>query len=169
MDKKSLKVVRGINLNKNELISKMKTERERWNNLIEKILELKQENEIITKQWILKDVVMDIYIYEQEIKNAIQSKTLKEHHFWSVSYPTKNKEIYLEREKYTLEKLLQLDEENFEELLCEIQQLQDEDTVSQKFFIDSRTKLQTLIKDNSYGHYHDHIAILVKRFHLTDY
>ena len=156
-------------MNKNELISKMKIERERWNKLIEKIIELQQENEVITKKWILKDVVMHIYIYEQEIKNAIQSKTLKEHHFWRVAYPIKNKEIYLERETYTLEKLLALDRENFKELLSEIQQLQDEDIASQKFFADSRTKLQSLIKDNSYGHYHDHMPILEKRFNLTDY
>ena len=147
----------------------MKAERERWNNVIQKIIELKQENEIITKNWILKDVVMHIYIYEQEIKNAIQSKTLKEHHFWSVAYPTKNKEIYSERDTYNLEKLLELDRQNFEDLLSDIRQLQDEDIASQKFFSDSRTKLQNLIKDNSYGHYHDHIPILEKRFNLTDY
>ena len=146
----------------------MKKERENWDRLINKIMILKKEDEIITKNWILKDVVMHIYIYELEIKKAIQTKSLKEHHFWTISYPKRNEEIFNDREKYSLEQVLELDKENFQSLLAEIEKLHDEDICSSKFFKDSRKLLQNLIKGNSYGHYHEHIPKLRKRFAITD-
>ncbi|MHA2101265.1 MAG: hypothetical protein ACW99A_21600, partial [Candidatus Kariarchaeaceae archaeon] len=61
---------------------------------------------------------------------------------------------------------LQKDKENYESLLKEIEKLNDEDIESQRFFKDSRKKVLTLIKGNSYGHYYEHYPVLTKRFNI---
>lgn len=154
-------------MNKKELVEKMTEERNLWNRIIKEILNQSKGEEVISKNWILKDVIMHMYIYELEIKNALQTRALKQHHFWAIPYSKRNAEIYTKRDDYTLEKIFTLDKENFDLLVQEVQKLQDEDITSQKFFSDSRRTVQSLIKGNSYGHYHEHIPKLKKRFNLT--
>lgn len=151
-------------MNKKELLTVMTDERRKWDIFLNKIIESNKADEIIEKNWILKDVILHMFRYDEEIKKAIKTRSLKDHRFWNISYPKRNAEIHLERDKYSLETVLQKDKENYESLLREIEKLNDEDIGSQHFFKDSRKKLLSLIKGNSYGHYYEHYPKLTKRF-----
>ena len=147
-------------------VSRMKTERDRWDKLIQEIIDRGFENEIIKNSWTLKDVICHIYWYEKELVKALEQRTLKTIPFWNQSIKTRNQIIYKQTKKVNLREALDTSVVVFHDLVQQIEKLLDTDLKSRSFFKDSKKTVYRLVEGNSTGHYSEHDYKLIKRFDL---
>ncbi|MFW9856639.1 MAG: DinB family protein [Candidatus Thorarchaeota archaeon] len=150
-----------------ELISTMKRERKRWDELIKTLIDSGYANEIIKDKWTLKDVIAHIYWYEFEIVNALRQKSIKNIAFWNESIKKRNLSIFNQTNRLSLEEILKEANKTFAGLIIEVEKLSNDDLKSRSFFKDSRKTVFRLIMGNSTGHYSEHDHKLIKRFNLS--
>ena len=157
-----------MNLKKETLLKKLRYKRTQWDSTIDKIIKKGLENEIITKKWILKDIISHITWYEKELIKAIEDKTIAESEFWNMSYDERNELIYNETKEKTLEEILKESATINKILLEKIEKLSDEELNSDVFI---KRKTNTRVTHNFIGgitfwHYEDHEDVLIDRFDL---
>jgi hypothetical protein len=63
-------------MKKKSFLKKLRYRRRNWNSIINTVIEKGLENEIISKNWYLKDVIAHVTWYEKEVIKAIKMKSI---------------------------------------------------------------------------------------------
>lgn len=157
-----------MKLSKTTLLKKLKHNRKQWDSTIESVIIKQKENELVTKKWVLKDVVAHITWYEKELVDALEKKSIVNSKFWNMEVEPRNVEIFEDTQQYTLMDLIEESRKTFNELVKKIESLSDEQLNSENYIKQKEGTRVThdYIGGITFWHYEEHQDALIDRFDL---
>ena len=152
-------------MNKADLLNAIRTERTRWESLVERAGEARMEQPGVEGVLSVKDLIAHTSWYELEMVKLIREREVAESHesdLWDVPTHERNKVIFVQNRQRPLSDVLAESRQAFQELVAEVQTLSDEDLVDPSHFQDMPTNWVPwrIIAENTYEHYQEHSASL---------
>lgn len=155
-------------MNKKTFLKKIRYRRDKWNTLIETIIDHGLNEEMISTNWSVKDVISHITWYDKELTNALHQKSIVDNEFWNMRINERNEMIFQTTHEQPFEDVLNTSQETFNRLIEEIEKLTDIELNADNYIQRKSDKRITydFIAGNNFYHYEDHADILIERFDL---
>lgn len=155
-------------MNKTTFLKKIRYRRDKWNTLIETIINNGFKEVMISNHWSVKDVIAHITWYDKELTNALQQKSIVDNIFWNMQINKRNEMIFQKTHEQSFEDILKTSQETFNRLIEEIEKLTDIELNVDNYIQRKSDKRITydFIAGNNFYHYEDHADILIEHFDL---
>ncbi|MHA1991022.1 MAG: DinB family protein [Candidatus Hodarchaeales archaeon] len=156
-------------MKKKTFLKKFRYRRKNWNSIINTVIDKGLDNEIISVNWCLKDVISHVTWYEKEIINAIKVKSIVEIEFFNMTIDDRNDLIFKNTHEQNLDDVLKESNSIYDNLIYEIEKLTDEELNSDTSIKRKSDKriAHDFIAGNTFYHYEDHEDALIERFDLN--
>ena len=157
-----------MKIKKTTLLKKLRYRRKQWDATIGRIVKDDLEEEMITNEWSVKDVINHITWYEKELLVALENRSIVESEFWTTPVDDRNEMIFNKTQDKTLHQVLEISKTVFDDLINKIEKMSDEELNSEDFIKRKSAKRIThdFIGGISFWHYEDHEDALIDHFDL---
>ena len=141
-----------------QMLDLMLSEREEWDDLLDRLGEPRMELAGLAGDWSVKDLIAHITWFEREMVTLIRERTLNGSELWLLPPDERNAAIYREYRHLSIHEVLAESRQVFASLDSAVQTLSDADLIDPSRFTDMPPDWEPwrIIADNSYAHYMDH-------------
>ena len=149
-------------MDKSEFMSLIRTERQRWEELLARVPPERMETPGVTGDWSVKDLIAHISWHEREMVGLVRARALVGSELWNLPLNERNAEIFEQHRQLSLQDVLAEANRVFPEIMEELEKLSDEDLNDPARFPGMPPDWQpwSVIASNTYEHYQDHILEL---------
>jgi hypothetical protein len=149
-------------MDKSEFLSLIRTERQRWEELLEQIPPERMESTGASGEWSVKDVIAHISWHEREMVGLARARALVGSELWALPLQARNTAIFEQHRQLPLQAVLEEAQRVFPEMMAELEKLTDEDLNDPARYPGMPPDWQpwNVIASNTYEHYQDHIRDL---------
>ncbi len=149
-------------MNKDEVITRVRTERSRWNDIIAHIDDDLMLKPGVEGDWSAKDVLAHVIWYEREIIGLLRARAFVGSDLWALPLDERNAGVHAETKSMTLEEVRAESERVFPELLEQLEALPEDAYGDPSSFPGMPAEWEPwfIIAGNTFNHYPDHIESL---------
>ena len=145
-------------MEKDEVISRVRTERSRWNDIMAQIDDDLMLKPGVEGDWSAKDILAHVMWYEREMVGMLKSRALVGSDLWSLPLDERNAGVHEETKNMTLDEVRAESARVFPELLEQLELLPSEACNDSAHFEHMPAEWEPwfVISGNTFNHYSDH-------------
>ena len=145
-------------MEKDEVISRVRTERSRWNDIMAQIDDDLMLKPGVEGDWSAKDILAHVMWYEREMVGMLKSRALVGSDLWSLPLDERNAGVHEETKNMTLDEVRAESARVFPELLEQLELLPSEAYNDSAHFEHMPAEWEPwfVISGNTFNHYSDH-------------
>ena len=145
-------------MNKEEVISRVRTERSRWNDIMAQIDDDLMLKPGVEGDWSAKDILAHVMWYEREMVGMLKSRALVGSDLWALPLDERNAGVHEETKNMTLDEVRAESARVFPELLEQLEALPQVAYGDASCFPGMPAEWEPwfVIADNTFRHYPDH-------------
>ena len=149
-------------MNKEEVISRVKTERSRWSEIIARIDDDMMLKPGVEGHWSVKDIFAHVVWYEREIVGVLRARAFVGSELWALPLDERNAGVYEETGNMTLEEVRVESARVFPQLLEQLEALPEDAYGDASSFPGMPAEWEPwfIIAGNTFNHYPDHTRSL---------
>ena len=149
-------------MNKEEVISRVRTERSRWNDVMAQIDDDLMLKPGVEGEWSAKDILAHVIWYEREMVGMLRSRALVGSDLWTLTLDERNAGVHEETKNMTLDEVRAESARVFPELLKQLELLPSEAYSDSAPFEHMPAEWEPwfVIAGNTFRHYSDHTESL---------
>ena len=149
-------------MNKEEVITSVKTERSRWSDIMAQMDDDMMLKPGVEGHWCVKDVLAHVVWYEREIVGVLRARAFVGSDLWALPLDERNAGVYEEIKDMTLEEVRAESARVFPELLEQLEALPEDAYGDSTCFpgMPAEWKPWFIIAGNTFNHYRDHTQSL---------
>ena len=149
-------------MNKDEVITRVKTERSRWGDIIAHIDDDLMLKPGVEGDWSAKDILAHVIWYEREIVSLLRARAFVGSDLWALPLDERNAGVHEETKSMTLEEVRAESERVFPDLLEQLEALPEDAYGDPSSFPGMPAEWEPwfIIAGNTFDHYPDHTESL---------
>ncbi|MDE2860672.1 MAG: DinB family protein [Chloroflexota bacterium] len=149
-------------MNKEEVITRVRTERSRWNDIIAQINDDLMLKPGVEGDWSARDILAHVIWYEREIVGLLRARAFVGSDLWALPLDERNAGVHEETRSMTLEEVRAESERVFPDLLEQLEALPEDAYGDPSSFPGMPAEWEPwyIIAGNTFNHYPDHIESL---------
>ena len=149
-------------MNKEEVITRVKTERSRWSDIIAQIDDDMMLKTGVEGHWSAKDILAHVVWYEREIVGVLNARSFVGSDLWALPLDERNAGVYEETRNMTLEEVRAESARVFPQLLELLEALPEDAYCDASCFPGMPAEWEPwfIIAGNTFNHYLDHTQSL---------
>ena len=149
-------------MNKDEVITRVRTERSRWNDIIARIDDDLMLKPGVEGDWSAKDILAHVIWYEREIVGLLRARAFVGSDLWALPLDERNAGVHEETKSMTLEEARAESERVFPDLLEQLEALPEDAYGDPSSFPGMPAEWEPwfIIAGNTFNHYPDHTESL---------
>ena len=149
-------------MNKDEVITRVRTERSRWNDIIAQINDDLMLKPGVEGDWSARDILAHVIWYEREIVGLLRARAFVGSDLWALPVDERNAGVYQETRSMTLEEVRAESERVFPDLLEQLEALPEDAYGDPSSFPGMPAEWEPwfIIAGNTFNHYPDHTESL---------
>ena len=145
-------------MKKEEVITRVKTERSRWSDIIARIDDDMMQKPGVEGHWSVKDIFAHVVWYEREIVGVLTARAFVGSDLWALPLDERNAGVYEETRNMTLEEVRAESARVFPQLLELLEALPEDAYDDASCFPGMPAEWEPwfIIAGNTFNHYPDH-------------
>ncbi len=149
-------------MNKGEVITRVRTERSRWNDIIAHIDDDLMLKPGVEGDWSAKDILAHVIWYEREMVGLLRARAFVGSDLWALPLDERNAGVHEETKSMTLEEVRAESERVFPDLLEQLEALPEDAYSDPSSFPGMPAEWEPwfIIAGNTFNHYPDHTESL---------
>ncbi len=149
-------------MNKDEVITRVKTERSRWSDIIAQMDDGMMLKPGVEGHWSVKDVLAHVVWYEREIVGVLRARAFVGSDLWALPLDERNAGVYEETRNMTLEEVRAESARVFPQLWEQLEALPEDAYGNAACFPGMPAEWEPwfIIAGNTFNHYPDHTQSL---------
>ena len=149
-------------MNKEEVITRVKTERSRWSDIIARMDDDMMLKPGVERHWSVKDILAHVVWYEREIVGVLRARAFVGSDLWALPLDERNAGVYEETRNMTLEEVRAESARVFPQLLEQLEALPEDAYGNAACFPGMPAEWEPwfIIAGNTFNHYPDHTQSL---------
>ena len=149
-------------MDKEEIISRVKTERIRWSDIVAQMDDDMMLKSGVEGHWSVKDILAHVVWYEREIVGVLRERSLVGSDLWALPLDERNAAVYEETKSMTLEEVRAESAGVFPQLLEQLEALPEDAFGDASYFPGMPIDWEPwfIIAGSTFNHYLDHTQSL---------
>ncbi len=151
-------------MDKEEIISRVKTERIRWSDIVAQMDDDMMLKSGVEGHWSVKDILAHVVWYEREIVGVLKARALVGSDLWALPLDERNAAVYEETKSMTLEEVRAESARVFPQLLEQLEALPEDAFGDASCFpgMPAEWEPWLVIAGSTFNHYLDHTQSLTQ-------
>ena len=151
-------------MNKEEVITRVKTERIRWSDIVAQVDDGMMLEPGVEGHWSVKDILAHVVWYEREMVGMLRARALVGSALWALPLDDRNAGVYEETKNMTLEEVRAESERVLPQLLEQLEALPEDAYGDASCFPGMPAEWEPwfIIAGSTFNHYLDHTESIKK-------